>query len=321
MFIVSCHILQGYDNVLAWWLNVGVQIFLVMSGFLFGAKNISSISRWYGKRFKRIFKTYYIFLIIVIIVYFVFRRDVISYKLIIVYLFNLQGILGTIPGIEHLWYITLIAICYLITPLIYKYNIAKSVTGEIEFYIIMFVQFLVIQMILLKTLSSFAPWIATYMFGFYIAGRYDYKIPIRLKYLMIIAIIILVPLKIYFQYFFAYNEISHVTALMRLAFSWVHALLGCTIFVVLFNLFPKLKELQGKKYFAKAVHTIDDYSYEVYITHHIFILGTFSILKITPYSALNILIIIVLIGLSAFVLKKLFSIEFKQITLQRKENM
>ena len=34
LMIFFCHILQGIDSIMAWWLNVGVQIFLFMSGFL-----------------------------------------------------------------------------------------------------------------------------------------------------------------------------------------------------------------------------------------------------------------------------------------------
>ena len=32
--IVSCHIFQGLHIELAYWMNVGVQIFLCMSGYL-----------------------------------------------------------------------------------------------------------------------------------------------------------------------------------------------------------------------------------------------------------------------------------------------
>ena len=39
--IVLCHILQEYGNPLANWLNVNVQIFLFMSGFLYGNKTIN----------------------------------------------------------------------------------------------------------------------------------------------------------------------------------------------------------------------------------------------------------------------------------------
>ena len=32
-FIIICHILQYFGNGLCWWFNVGVQIFLAISGF------------------------------------------------------------------------------------------------------------------------------------------------------------------------------------------------------------------------------------------------------------------------------------------------
>lgn len=41
VMIIACHILQYYKLELAWWLNVGVQIFLIISGFLSGIKTIN----------------------------------------------------------------------------------------------------------------------------------------------------------------------------------------------------------------------------------------------------------------------------------------
>ena len=47
----------------------------------------------------------------------------------IAYIFNLQGFEIYVHGAEHLWYLTIIMICYLITPLLNKYkNI--DITGE-----------------------------------------------------------------------------------------------------------------------------------------------------------------------------------------------
>ena len=45
--IVSCHIFQYYGNFLAWWFNVGVQIFLCISGYLYGQKDIGEITAFY----------------------------------------------------------------------------------------------------------------------------------------------------------------------------------------------------------------------------------------------------------------------------------
>ncbi len=39
--IVLCHVFQAYNNSLAWRFNVGVQVFLVLSGYLYGHKEIS----------------------------------------------------------------------------------------------------------------------------------------------------------------------------------------------------------------------------------------------------------------------------------------
>ena len=49
IFIVTCHIMQYNNFVLAWWFNVGVQIFLCMSGFLYGQKIIDNQIGFYKK--------------------------------------------------------------------------------------------------------------------------------------------------------------------------------------------------------------------------------------------------------------------------------
>ena len=43
VMIITCHIFQYLDNELAWWFNAGVQIFLCVSGFLFGQRHIDDI--------------------------------------------------------------------------------------------------------------------------------------------------------------------------------------------------------------------------------------------------------------------------------------
>lgn len=39
-FIVICHMMKFYNCELAWWFNVGVQIFLCMSGWLYAQNNL-----------------------------------------------------------------------------------------------------------------------------------------------------------------------------------------------------------------------------------------------------------------------------------------
>ncbi len=108
--IVLCHIMQYLNWELAWWFNVGVQIFLCISGFLYGKKEITQWGSFLKKGFKKILVGYYIvFLPVAFILYFIVgiasRGQV------------LRGLLinGTVNGGEHLWFIPTILFCYCIT--------------------------------------------------------------------------------------------------------------------------------------------------------------------------------------------------------------
>ena len=90
--IVLCHFLQALDSNWAWVFNIGVQIFLLISGYLYGHKYIEGWISWFCKRFIRIYVPFALFFIAVLPVYAVSEK--ITAKQIIVYLLDLQGILG-----------------------------------------------------------------------------------------------------------------------------------------------------------------------------------------------------------------------------------
>ena len=54
VLILLCHFSQYYGSDLALWFNVGVQIFLIVSGFLYGSKEIEDPVAFIGKQFKKI---------------------------------------------------------------------------------------------------------------------------------------------------------------------------------------------------------------------------------------------------------------------------
>ena len=56
--IVLCHIFQAQKMTFAFWLNVGVQVFLFMSGFLYGKKNIENTWSWIKRQFSKILIPY-----------------------------------------------------------------------------------------------------------------------------------------------------------------------------------------------------------------------------------------------------------------------
>lgn len=65
--IVVCHYLQAYHDKWAWVLNVGVQVFLVLSGYLYGHKNVAHWGKWFFNRFVKLYVPLYIFSTIVLL--------------------------------------------------------------------------------------------------------------------------------------------------------------------------------------------------------------------------------------------------------------
>ena len=61
--IVICHLQQAYDNKWAWVFNVGVQVFLAISGWLYGNKNIVNWGKWYKDKIMKLYVPYIIYVV------------------------------------------------------------------------------------------------------------------------------------------------------------------------------------------------------------------------------------------------------------------
>lgn len=293
LMIISCHIMQYYDFELAWWFNVGVQIFLCISGFLYGQKNIDNVIDFYNKRLKKILIPYYLVFIPFGIIEFIFTRDVFSIKDFVMGL----SLCSTIKGAGHLWFIPTILMCYLITPLLQGYR-NKCVEGK-RTIVIFTLLGVIITSVLIQGFTTFNPaWICCYLIG-YALGMNEKGKYISEKVLMIIAGIIAVAgngLQIYCDYianidFTGFRIIKHYN----------HVMLGVFIFLLLKVMFEKMNLNQ----LGKLLKLSDTYSFEVYLVHQLLILGPFSLLALTSYSLINILIMLLGVCVLALVLKKI----------------
>lgn len=122
ILILLCHYTEQSTNVLlnmsAQFLNIGVPIFIILSGFLFGiregGKNALS---WYIKRIKRIYIPYELFVIILAVVTLLHGGNVVTNDWLFLVL-GLQGSVVGVYGAEQTWFITVLLFCYLFTPVI-----------------------------------------------------------------------------------------------------------------------------------------------------------------------------------------------------------
>lgn len=303
LMIIWCHIFQGLNNELAWWFNVGVQIFLFMSGFLMAKDYISYPIIFLKKRLSKILVSYYILLAITLIIYSIFNIDI-NLNSILTYVFCLQGITykNIIPGLEHLWFISIIIISYLLT-LILNYLREKLIHNKLSYIII--ICFLILTQILVDFSilpTAFGARIGTFILGYFIACKYKYSLPKKILKNVSILTILTLSIRIYFTYittieFYNFNHIFN-----NYFINWQHTLLGCFIFMALYHIFSSNFIFYNKEF--NKLNFISKYSYEIYLVHQIIIIGPLSILFLSNYLILNLIIIFTITIIVAFLIHK-----------------
>ena len=94
MMIITCHILQGYNQPSAFLFNVGVQIFFLLSGFLYGKIEITSIASFVKKRLAKVYIPFIFLVLCCAAIYTIFNIADVSVKNVLPYLLNIQGFIG-----------------------------------------------------------------------------------------------------------------------------------------------------------------------------------------------------------------------------------
>lgn len=130
------------------WFNTGVPLFFIISGFLMAQKkidlNVNGIIIFYESRIKKLYLSYIVYILAISIVLILIGKPP-TLTGVIMYLigcpaFSVSGILG----LGHLWFITVLLICYLQTPLLDyikgRYNGSRR--RDIWFWLLLILEFL-----------------------------------------------------------------------------------------------------------------------------------------------------------------------------------
>lgn len=294
--IVLCHYFMYYDNVLAWWFNVGVQVFFLISGFLYSGRDIGNPVEFIAKQFKKILVPYYIFMIPVTVLYVLFARDAVSAGSII----KVFLCAGTLQGIEHLWFIPYILLSYLITPYLYWFA-EKVKQWPFLKMTVAFAALLGIYMVLgIAFDSHFAPdRIACYIIGYYIAVYYKKYGQKAIKIMAGISIpvgTIASVVRGYMEYGLGLAENPVWGTLFSYYQRVSRMLLGIALFFAMYILLKKAKA-------NKIIQVLSQYSYSIYIVHQLFITGVLAMMDITGIMVVNWLIVLAAIAVSAIALQ------------------
>lgn len=267
-FIVVCHFMQALASHWAWVFNIGVQIFLLISGFLYGHKHVDNWLNWYKKRFVRIYVPFFLFFVAVLPLYAV--TDKISVKQIIVYVANLQGFFGGVKGLGHLWFLTAIALCYVITPIL-------QWSKRWSTFLIWVVVFSAISIFLyFPCLGYESSWIILYSLGYYLANTTKItRLVLTLTMFMVLGWLLTN---------FSWVSMMDMHSAWSMALHCVGALLIISIGLFLFNVVRTV-------YIPRAIKVLDNYSFQIYIVHHMLILPPFGMLYVTGSMTFNLIFI------------------------------
>lgn len=297
VMIITCHFMQFYGMELAFWLNVGVQIFLCISGFLYGKKVINDDMAFIISNFKKILKDYYIYVFICIILYTLFVPELMPIRTVILLLLCRT----TVDGLGHLWFINCILCCYFITPLIDKIERKISGDGTIKYILKIGCLLIGIEIIFYYYVQSVTgAWVNCYVIGF-LLGKYV-KSGKELKKInrMIFPLTVILNIgQIYLQYINK-SVVSRENIFFVRYINYAHICLGITIFLVIYLFFQDKRCLLEP--FKKILTLSDKYSYDIFLVHSLYIMGPFNLEKITVFPVFNIGIILVLITLSGILL-------------------
>lgn len=280
--IVACHIVLSYGSKYYSVLNMGVQIFFVLSAFLYAQKRIDAPQKWLKKRILKLYPPFLLFVVFALPLLFAFRPEYFSLKKIVFYLLNCQYFLGKgqYDELDHLWFLTTIFICYLVTPLLQW--ISDSKYGRYS-------SVMVGAMMIVNycTTNGKIDWLFLFAFSYLL---FRLRKTVDRWVIAILLGLLSIPL---------------------IQINWVHILSVDWVRLSAFDICSLLIVILSLRIFAyfrfdgcpQVVKWISNYSFEIYIVHNFFIHGTFSCSYLTDSVLLNVCIILFVSITLAYVLR------------------
>lgn len=299
IMILLCHLVVQNSNSIVQmtgqFFNIGVEIFIILSGFLFGVRGgINSIKNWYVKRLKRIYIPYELFIIFLALVHIGLGYSICS----IDWLWFILGFQGSVVGVlgaEQTWFITPLLICYAITPVIER--IICSIKNQYRLQIFgscIFALPVVWALFENPAVHTLLSLISYYIVGFIFGYKFN-QIKLSWKRALIALGIMCCSfvIRIIMRHFFDGTMIYG-----RIVVGYTQVVSAFCIFYIFADLFQNINP-------AKIVEIISNISFEIYLIHYMFCVGPVRIFGLTPSWILDCSVIILISIIMGFILNKI----------------
>lgn len=271
--ILICHFCFNFQEIN--WLGVYCgntfnALFLMMSALLLGMTWSKKGKPYYGwpflrHRFLRLSKSYYPFLFIMFMFCLCVGGYTIKIKDVFMHLCYLSWF-DKIAGFEHLWFMTMIAICYVSIVVVTRLRLLFWGQKRLIYSIVVLTSIVVTLTLGKKGLPGYMfLYLSVFLISFIEA---DNIVLMANKKKLVIAFVqvVIVGASLYSVY--SYNLSDAITKLICM--------------VAAFSLFWLTMMGLNEAKSNKVVSFIAEISYEIYLIHHIIAFGRFSVMHVTP---------------------------------------
>lgn len=301
--IVMCHFCFNFRATVwfaGWCGGTFNVLFLMMSALLLGLTWNKNGRPQYGfdflkHRFGKLSRTYYLFLIVMFAFCFAVGGYTIGVKDVVMHVAYLPWF-DKLDGFGHLWFMTMIAICYMGVLVVSRLKLAWG--GQLWFVYSLMI-FVAIALMFLLGRRGLPGYMFLYLTIFVISFIEAENI-VQMAYnrSRIIAIVHVIIVSTSLYAVFAYNMTDDITKLicMFAAFS----LFGLSMM--------GLNEAKSNK----VVSFVAGISFEIYLVHHIIAFGRFSVMKVAPNWWTGFLLLITVSIVLSWCLNKISCIKIRK---------
>lgn len=251
IMIVICHLCYGIQNysIVGQYLGGCFNcVFFLISAMLIGSKPLPK--NFMSKRIFKIGIPLWIFLVITFIIYIALDINFSMFSFILNIL--MLGWISKLPGLGHLWFVTMIVACYF---LFWSINKFTKIRKSIKFFLLCIIS-LTIQFTLERLhLPSYIGLVLLYSGIVYLYSHFitNWISTVNFKILLICTFIInaYCIIGLYLKHF----------QIGELLYYYITTICGITVFIILYKFFKKYKP-------NHILLFISSISYELYLTHH-----------------------------------------------------
>lgn len=226
VMVYFCHIANLYGfNAIGQMLSSAVFIFLIITGYLYGAKKIENKRKWLSKKIIQIQKPVCIW-IVSIVCFGLIIGIPLKLSVIPIYVFALQGFLKGFIGIDfgfqalsHLWYLSFALLGYLLIAIINETKLEKIIKNNtLKTILILFVLMIMLSVFRIGLGTKIA-YIAVLMIAYFNSEKINRIKPIVSIILMLASILIRVIFKKTCDGSFVYDEVIYSVTQATIALS------------------------------------------------------------------------------------------------------